>query len=417
MKQIVFLLACLLMATSQSYADIDKKFYGSYIGLSLSDVHAGASFEDSLTHLLINATGLHQGIGGFDVSYSPDWLTDVHNSEVLSRWFTKGLLIKYDYLALLQEKNGDLAQSIFQFVPKRSLTRALIRAEGFFSDNPFKLEVYEFLGEGIPAPLAFYTKFDGNGKWKAQLQFLYDRTKAKIEATPKQEDHSWLKPIDFNKDMATLKSATASLSEKRDVIDRAENNLWTGKENEINERLALFKYAIEQSGDRALISHGLYRTHLGARVGGIAPIVIAGLRASLSRIRSGETRLADEIDILKNGIEAATIHLYEAFAQHRHVAEAYSRFGSVDIREIKSNTQGRMKPEDAELLSKLLEIQSRPKTRHYERADLDALRKLLKHAIEMIKDEPRLSGAVQNANRGLNDYPNPYECKNVLRSL
>jgi hypothetical protein len=407
-----------MLDTPPSFAaSVDSKFFGNYVGLSFDAVQSGASFEDSEIRIIVDKDGLHrtQVVEGrsFEVTYSSDWLINVRDSETLSRWFPKRTFGGTDYLAIRQSPNSELAQSILQYVPTFSFMGIASRLANFAYRSRFRMHVYEFLGEGMPVPLAVFTKSDTKGKAEQGLKSLYDKMIAEMAAeksdTAKQS-YDWLLKINFEEDSKTLRSQEASFESKKSVIDRAEHNLWTGTPEQIAERVSLFKYAIQDSGDPKLIVYALNKSELGARVGGMAGVVASALEASVNR-EIHQTQYYNESEIIHSAVEAVTVQLYEAHKQHKVLGSLQQRFGTRDIAQIYSKTNGKISADDAELLAELRSGQGKNVGREYSVQNLEHLTEVLESTKSFLKLPDRTSMTLE---RALQDYHNPYDCGALL---
>ena len=363
----VFFMLVLLVACIP--ASRKTKNYGHYVGISPILASRGASYEESQVAFSVDQNGIVLDTTvvsenkplEFKVHFTPEWIFS------LQGWGVEKCL------SVRQHKTSTLAQLIFCFTDDFPKAKKM-------SGQDFDVEM--MLGEGMPASLGLFVR-TGNPNVRSRVRGLYD-----LYYKPKVEEKSqrWLSSVDIPEARKVMRSTDSY--RKIQVLKTATNNLWTGTDQEIKDRLELVAQGLEDPSPEVQ-KQSLDTFTIGGRVIGGVDLVVNFLR---------KTNLRD--DVLVAGLEAATYLLYEAHSFNSDVALLQKDFGTTNPEEIHKTTNGLISPDQYDILNKV--CQQVPQTRW----TLEHQVALTNAISQAVQDSDHVSQkALEVAARALKEYP------------
>lgn len=360
-----------LKGTSLYFAELsDSSIHGAYVGIDPLSASRGMSFEDCKLAFSLDGKGLklHTTVYAentpleFKICFSPSWIFH------LEGWGVDHCL------SVRQHAESELAQLIFDF-SGLSLTGA-------------KGDVLMLLGEGMPCVLGVFLRQKNTLDMEKVLRTLYESLyKPKEEPT----EISWLQELDLSQAKITMGSRDTA--QKVEILKMAGTNLWTGTDQEINDRLELVEMGLKDTNPTVQIQ-ALDTFTVGGRVIGGVDLVANFLSQSNRGLRNG---------VSEEAVDAAVFLLYEAYSFNKKVAVLEQGFGTADIGIIHKKTDGVLSPEQYEAMNSI--VSTKPQVRW-----TLSHQKILRDALEGVIATPNPfipQSAISNAQRGLKDYPLP----------
>ncbi|MBI4158586.1 MAG: hypothetical protein HY505_03155 [Candidatus Yanofskybacteria bacterium] len=359
---LVFAIACVL-------APRKTENYGHYVGISPIAASQGASYEESQVAFSVDQNGIILDTTvvsenkplAFKVHFTPEWIFS------LQGWGVEKCL------SVRQHKTSKLAQLIFCFTEDFPETKKK-------ADLNFDVEM--MLGEGMPASLGLFVR-TGNPNVGSRVRGLYD-----TYYKPKTEEasHSWLSLVDIVEARKVMKSTDKY--RKIEVLRNSTQNMWTGTDQEIKDRLELVAQGLEDPSPE-IQKQALDTFSVSGRVVGGVDLVVNFLR---------KTNLRDDVSVA--GLEAATYLLYEAHKFNSDVALLQKDFGTTDPETIQKKTNGLISPDQYDVVNKV--CQQVPQTRW----TLEHQVALTNAITQAVSDQTKISPeALKVATRALKEYP------------
>ena len=356
-------------------ATIPPQYHGSYVGLSPLLVRRGASFEDAQMRFSVNKEGLTMPVRfqGSEQEFQAHFDNE---------WFFKSNFLKPPCYAVGQHESpedGTVAGFFFCFAPDQEANKAAAEDSVWLGDEEEHYRAEMILGEGIPLSLGHYIE-DGDQATE-RLQALYhelrgtfDNPEIKTDSEEKGRS-SDLVSIDLEEARQIMEQG--SENNKLETLRLATANLWTAGVEEISERLALL--------DRALVDSSPAVRNAAIRVFQLDLRNTQGVDRVIDFLSRAENHQDapklkyNDIRLLQNAVESASILLYEAADYLRTAQKLEAAFGTHDLDEIHERTQGNI---EAKYIDEMGEIQN---AKRYEgRAWTPEHRSKLRNALESV---------------------------------
>lgn len=303
----------------------DSSIHGAYVGIDPLSASRGMSFEDCKLAFSLDGKGLkfHTTVHAentpleFKICFPPSWIFH------LGGWGVDHCL------SVRQHAESELAQLVFDF--------------SGFSVKGIKGDVLMTLGEGMPCVLGVFLHQKNTVNLEKVLRTLYESL-----YDPKKEptETSWLQELDLSQAKITM--ASRDTAQKVEMLKIAANNLWTGTDQEINDRLELVEMGLRDTNPTVQIQ-ALDTFTVGGRVIGGVDLVADFLDQNNRVLRSS---------VIEKAVDAAVFLLYEAYSFNKEVAVIEQEFGTTDIGTIHKKTDGLLSPEQHEAVNRIVSARS-----------------------------------------------------------
>ena len=360
---LVFLVACAL-------ASQKTKNHGHYVGISPILASRGASYEESQVAFSVDQNGIVLDTTvvsenkplEFKVHFTPEWIFSLQGWEVEK------------CLSVRQHETSKLAQLIFCFTEDFPETKKK-------TDLNFDVEM--MLGEGMPASLGLFVR-TGNPNVGSRVRGLYD---AYYKPKAEEANHSWLSQVDIAEARKVMRSTSTDQYRKIEVLKNATQNMWTGTDQEIKDRLELVAQGLEDPSPEVQ-KQALDTFSVSGRVIGGVDLVVNFF---------SKANLRDDVSVA--GLEAATYLLYEAHKFNSDVALLQKDFGTTDPEMIQKKSNGLISPDQYDVLNKV--CQQVPQTRWTVEHQIALTNAITRAASDPTKVSPE---ALKVATRALKEY-------------
>lgn len=327
----------------------DPRIHGDYHGISMSAVY-GSSLEECRARFSIDERGIrfYQTVKNFPdlpfmVEYPPAWI-----------FHMKKLEIRH-CLSVRQHAKSRLAQCFIDFTEMtlcalsdtNSIGNAPFRDGKIPQESNLHVAAVLFLGEGMMIPLGMYLHERSTPDIENGLARLYTTIRATSDEQHRDRQFSYVIPMDIAQAKTVLESERSSYEDKARVLEQAYHNLWSGTEQEIDDRLELVRLSLRSPHSDVQIK-ALETFILGSRI-------IQGVDIMRDFLESPRT---DEV--LRQAADAVTCLLSNARSVNKTADVLLKAFDTTDVAKIHARSGGTLNDEQFKALGRILHHSERP---------------------------------------------------------